>query len=62
VVLSVHTATVSNVKIVVQMKVLPTPAQAAALAATLPACNDGANLASRVAFGEFGLNARQVPL
>ena len=49
-------------KIVVQVKLLPTPEQAAALAATLRACNAAANHASVMAFREFGLKARQVPL
>ncbi|MBO2446300.1 transposase [Actinomadura barringtoniae] len=49
-------------KIVVQVKLLPTPEQAAALAATLHTCNAAANYASGVAFREFGLKARQVPL
>jgi putative transposase len=38
------------VKLVVQVKLLPTPVQAAALAATLRACNAAAEFASRVAF------------
>jgi putative transposase len=38
------------VKLVVQVKLLPSPAQAAALAATLQACNEAADHASRVAF------------
>ena len=42
--------TVAQVKLVVQVKLLPTPAQAAALAATLRACNEAARYASRVAF------------
>ncbi|MER6073709.1 transposase [Streptomyces sp. NPDC001817] len=37
-------------KLVVQVKLLPTPEQAAALEATLHACNDAANWASKVAF------------
>lgn len=37
-------------KLVVQMKLLPTPEQAAALAATLRACNDAAGFVSRMAF------------
>jgi putative transposase len=38
------------VKLVVQVKLLPTPAQASALAATLHACNEAASLVSQVAF------------
>ncbi|MFI0450685.1 RNA-guided endonuclease InsQ/TnpB family protein [Actinomadura sp. 6N118] len=49
-------------KVVVQMKLLPTPEQAAALSATLHACNAAANHASAVAYREFGLGARQVAL
>lgn len=41
---------VTNVKLVVQVKLLPTPAQAAALATTLRACNAAAEYTSRVAF------------
>ncbi|MFF7983510.1 RNA-guided endonuclease InsQ/TnpB family protein [Streptomyces sp. NPDC007901] len=37
-------------KLVVQVKLLPTPVQAAALEATLHACNEAATWASRVAF------------
>ncbi|GAA3519637.1 hypothetical protein FHR32_007430 [Streptosporangium album] len=37
-------------RLVVQVKLLPTPEQAAALEATLHACNDAANLASQAAF------------
>ncbi|MGW6936592.1 hypothetical protein ACWGE0_41515 [Lentzea sp. NPDC054927] len=37
-------------KLVAQVKLLPTPDQAAALAATLHACNEAANCTSRVAF------------
>jgi len=39
------------VKLVVQVKLLPSPQQAAALEATLRACNDAANWVSAVAFG-----------
>ncbi|ONI76218.1 hypothetical protein ALI144C_36730 [Actinosynnema sp. ALI-1.44] len=39
-----------NVKVVVQVKLLPTPAQAAALAATLRGCNMAADRVSVVAF------------
>lgn len=38
------------VKLVVQVKLLPTPDQAAALQATLRACNEAATWASEVAF------------
>jgi predicted transposase len=38
------------VKLVVQVKLLPSPAQAAALATTLAACNRAADYTSRVAF------------
>lgn len=38
------------VKLVVQVRLLPTPVQAAALEATLHACNEAANWASSVAF------------
>ncbi|SMC97191.1 transposase, IS605 OrfB family, central region [Lentzea albidocapillata] len=38
------------VKLVVRVKLLPTPVQVAALAATLHACNEAAEYASRVAF------------
>ncbi|MCF2435508.1 hypothetical protein LV779_16640 [Streptomyces thinghirensis] len=42
-------------KLVVQVRLLPTPVQAAALVATLRACNEAATWASEVAFerGEF---------
>ncbi|MFG2003497.1 RNA-guided endonuclease InsQ/TnpB family protein [Spirillospora sp. NPDC048911] len=49
-------------KLVVQVKLLPTPEQAAALAATSHAVNLAAKRASAVAYQEFGLKARQVPL
>jgi IS605 OrfB family transposase len=39
------------VKLVVQVKLLPSPGQAAALQATLRACNNAANRVSAVAFG-----------
>jgi putative transposase len=42
--------TVAGVKLVVQIKLLPTVEQAAALRSTLHACNDAANEVSRVAF------------
>ncbi|MFI6493043.1 hypothetical protein [Streptomyces sp. NPDC050564] len=38
------------VKLVVQVKLLPTPVQAAALEATLRACNEAATWAGGVAF------------
>ena len=43
------------VKLVVQVRLLPTPGQAAALEATLAACNEAATWVSEVAFtrGEF---------
>lgn len=37
-------------KLVVRVKLLPTPVQAAALEATLTACNEAASWASTVAF------------
>ncbi|MFI1068578.1 hypothetical protein [Streptomyces puniciscabiei] len=39
-------------KVVVQVKLLPTPAQASALDATLRACNRAATHASKVAFAK----------
>ncbi|WP_246178501.1 RNA-guided endonuclease InsQ/TnpB family protein [Actinomadura decatromicini] len=45
-------------KIVVQVKLLPTPEQASALAATVAAVNAAADRVSRVAFAEFGLKGR----
>lgn len=52
---------VSTVKLVVQVKLLPSPEQAAALAATLHACNEAASYVSRVAFETttFGRNDLQ---
>jgi IS605 OrfB family transposase len=47
-----------TVKLVVQMKLLPTPEQAQALAATLHAVNTAANLVSRVAFERGEVKAR----
>jgi putative transposase len=41
----------ARVKLVVQCKLLPSPEQAAALKATLRACNDASNWVSAVAFG-----------
>ncbi|WP_030167889.1 RNA-guided endonuclease InsQ/TnpB family protein [Spirillospora albida] len=49
-------------KIVVQVKLVPTPEQAAALEATLDAVNVAANRVSGAAFAEFGLKAREIPL
>lgn len=40
-----------TVKLMVQVKLLPTPVQAAALEATLRACNEAATWTSEVAFG-----------
>ena len=39
-------------KLVVQVKLLPTPVQAAALEATLHACNEAASWVSEVAFAK----------
>ncbi|WP_243723236.1 transposase [Actinomadura sp. 7K507] len=55
---SVRTATIVAVKIVVQVKLLPSPEQAAALAATLHAVNTAASQVSAAAFGRFGLKGR----
>jgi putative transposase len=41
----------ANVKLVAQVKLLPSPEQAAGMKATLRACNDAANWVSAVAFG-----------
>ena len=41
---------VACVKLVVHVKLLPTPRQAAALAATLHTCNEAAGFVSRMAF------------
>ncbi|HEY3648955.1 MAG TPA: transposase [Streptosporangiaceae bacterium] len=41
----------ANVKLVAQVKLLPSPEQAADMKATLRACNDAANRVSAVAFG-----------
>jgi hypothetical protein len=41
---------VAGVKLVVQVKLLPTPVQAAALEATLRACNEAATWVGAVAF------------
>ncbi|WP_243722884.1 transposase [Actinomadura sp. 7K507] len=49
-------------KLVVQVKLLPTPEQAAALADTLRQVNAAANQVSAVAFEEFGLRGRETPL
>ena len=48
--LSVSRSTVRSVKIVVQVKLLPTVEEAVALRATLRECNDAANWVSQVAF------------
>src|SRR5690349_12343663 len=48
--LSVPSPSVTRVKPTVQVKLLPSPDQAAALEATLHACNAAANTASQVAF------------
>ncbi|TDC88373.1 transposase [Actinomadura sp. 7K507] len=45
-----------------QVKLLPTPEQAAALADTLRQVNAAANQVSAVAFEEFGLRGRETPL
>lgn len=42
----------SAMKLVVQVKLLPTPTQASALAATLRACNEAASWAAEVAFAQ----------
>ncbi|MEU5990620.1 transposase [Spirillospora sp. NPDC047418] len=49
-------------KLVVQVKLLPTPEQASALADTLHHVNTAANQVSAVAFEEFGLRCRELPL
>jgi putative transposase len=46
-------------KLVVQVKLLPTPAQAVALEATLPAINEAATWVSAVAFEKFGQRASE---
>ena len=51
-----------TVKLVVQVKLLPTPEQAAALADTLHQVNTAANHVAVVAFEEFGLRGRELPL
>jgi IS605 OrfB family transposase len=48
------------VKLVVQVKLLPSPAQAAAMAATLAACNQAADHASRVAFDRKAFSRNDV--
>jgi IS605 OrfB family transposase len=50
------------VKLVVQVKLLPTPEQAAALTDTLHHVNTAANQVAAVAFEEFGLRCRELPL
>jgi IS605 OrfB family transposase len=56
--LSVPLVTLHVVKLVVQVKLVPSPEQAMALAATIQACNQAATYVSRVAFNEriFGRN------
>ncbi|TDD64227.1 transposase, partial [Actinomadura darangshiensis] len=49
-------------KLVVQVKLLPTPQQAAALTDTLHRVNTAANQVSAVAFRQFGLRGRETPL
>lgn len=49
-------------KLVVQVKLVPMPGQAEALASTLHACNTAANQVSAAAFARFGLKARQFEL
>ncbi|NKZ08089.1 hypothetical protein [Actinomadura latina] len=49
-------------KLVVQVKLLPTPEQAAALEHTLHQVNTAANHVSAAAFEEFGLRCRELPL
>ncbi|MBO2448849.1 transposase [Actinomadura barringtoniae] len=49
-------------KVVVQVKLLPTAEQAVALTATLDAVNRAANYDSAVAYDRFAVKARQVPL
>ncbi|GAA1849911.1 RNA-guided endonuclease InsQ/TnpB family protein [Actinomadura bangladeshensis] len=49
-------------KLVVQVKLLPTPEQAAALTDTLHHVNTAANHVSTVAFARFGLRGRELPL
>ncbi|CNF49134.1 IS605 family transposase OrfB [Mycobacterium tuberculosis] len=51
-----------TVKLVVQVKLLPTPEQAAALTDTLHQVNTAANHVSAVAFNRFGLRGRELPL
>ncbi|WP_243714177.1 RNA-guided endonuclease InsQ/TnpB family protein [Actinomadura bangladeshensis] len=49
-------------KLVVQVKLLPTPEQAPALEHTLHRVNTAANEVAAVAFEEFGLRCREMPL
>ncbi|MEU5991532.1 transposase [Spirillospora sp. NPDC047418] len=49
-------------KLVVQVKLLPTPEQAAALEHTLHRVNTAADQVSAAAFAEFGLRCRELPL
>lgn len=58
VVLTVGAGTVTGVKVVMQVKLLATPEQAVALAATLQAVNTAANRVSARAFERFGLKGR----
>lgn len=51
-----------TVKLVVRVKLLPTPEQASALEATLHAVNVAATRVSAVAFDKFGLRCRETPL
>jgi putative transposase len=53
---------VACVKLVVQVKLIPDEAQAAALSETLRAVNEAANWVSAVAFEHFGLQCREIPL
>ncbi len=48
-------------KLVVQVKLLPTPQQAAALTDTLHHVNTAANHVSAIAFDKFGLRGRETP-
>jgi IS605 OrfB family transposase len=50
------------VKIVVPVKLQPTPEVASALRDELHGCNDGANYVSEVAYEHYGLNAREYAL
>jgi putative transposase len=50
------------VKLVVQVKLLPLPEQATALADTLDRVNSAANQVSTVAFTRFGIRCREATL